>query len=196
MNSFEAYVLYLALKQHFRDKSYDFFRYSGKVSASVSSFEKRYDRYAFTKLSKHRDPKGLVLANLLINRNVTAQECVSQQGQQNYLEWARKNQSISYLFSEELKVLDKDFKSNFTIKNGSIPKIMHLFFEKKISLETFVIILDSTGVLTYYDNKLGTNTLWNDISFLVKKYIPFIEYDKKFAKASLRNLLNSNQEAA
>ena len=48
---FETYQLYLALQRHFTS-NYDFHKYNGKVSASVDSYSKRPDLFAFEKLSK------------------------------------------------------------------------------------------------------------------------------------------------
>ena len=40
---YEAYVKYLALKSHFSDLNYDFFKYNGKVKAWRSTFDVRKD---------------------------------------------------------------------------------------------------------------------------------------------------------
>ena len=56
MTGFEVYKTYLALKQHFTRKDYDYEKYRGKVRASEQSFEQRLDRYFFKKLAvKYKD---------------------------------------------------------------------------------------------------------------------------------------------
>ena len=52
MEGYEVYKIYLALKLHFTKDNYNFFTFNGKSRASLSSFEKRNDRYFFKKLGK------------------------------------------------------------------------------------------------------------------------------------------------
>ena len=48
---FNAYKLYLAVKNHFTT-NYDFFKYNGKVNAKEDSFLKRRDKFFFAKLQR------------------------------------------------------------------------------------------------------------------------------------------------
>jgi hypothetical protein len=49
MSAFEVYKDYLALKNHFSNKNYDYFKYKGKVRTSIDSFNKRKDKIFFEK---------------------------------------------------------------------------------------------------------------------------------------------------
>ena len=49
---FETYQHYLSLKNHFTNPKYDFFKYGAKTRASVTSFNKRKDKYWFEKTSR------------------------------------------------------------------------------------------------------------------------------------------------
>ena len=49
---FETYQTYLSMKSHFTNRKYDFFKYGGKSRATVSSFNKRKDKYWFEKTSR------------------------------------------------------------------------------------------------------------------------------------------------
>ena len=44
MTPFEVYTTYLAMKKHFTDQKYDFFKYNGKTRSSVGAFNKRRDQ--------------------------------------------------------------------------------------------------------------------------------------------------------
>ena len=70
MTPYECYVDYLALKRHFTTESYDYFKYKGKVSAKKDAFDKRKDKFFFEKLSRNRDPHGIILANLLKSNDI------------------------------------------------------------------------------------------------------------------------------
>ena len=58
---FETYQSYLSMKNHFTNRKYDFFRYGGKSSATVTSFNKRKDKYWF---EKHQE--NILMMKLLI----------------------------------------------------------------------------------------------------------------------------------
>ena len=49
---FETYQTYLSMKSHFTNRKYDFFKYGGKSRATMSSFNKRKDKYWFEKTSR------------------------------------------------------------------------------------------------------------------------------------------------
>ena len=57
---FETYQHYLSLKNHFTNPKYDFFKYGAKTRASVTSFNKRKDKYWFEKTSRKYSDKEVV----------------------------------------------------------------------------------------------------------------------------------------
>ena len=72
MSPFECYQHYLSLKSHFTNPKYDFFKYGGKSRATVTSFNKRKDKYWFEKSSRKYSDKEIVdyfLANFLAADN-------------------------------------------------------------------------------------------------------------------------------
>jgi hypothetical protein len=61
----------------------------------------------------------------------------------------------------------------------------------RISLETLVIVCDITGCLNYWEKNISDTIVFPDINKLVRKYHPFIEYDKlKLKKILLDNYQN------
>ena len=54
MTPFEVYCCYLSLKNHFTKKSYDYFKYCGKIKTTIKSFNKRKDKYFFEKTSRQK----------------------------------------------------------------------------------------------------------------------------------------------
>ena len=65
VDPYEVYIKYLALKSHFSDLNYDYFKYNGKVKAWRSTFDTRKDKYFFYKLSKKKDPIEYLVANFI-----------------------------------------------------------------------------------------------------------------------------------
>jgi hypothetical protein len=187
MNSFEAYKMYLAIKMHFTSKSYNYFQYNGKVRAKVETFEKRRDNYQFKKLARHKDLEGLIVSNFVAQKIVSPYDLNTSVGEEIFLGWRRRLQSISYTFSEEIKVLKEPFKDNFVLhKDGSLPDILTLFLQKKISLETLTILLYTTNAIDYYDRKIQNNTVWANLSMKVRKYKPFFKFESKKMKEIIK----------
>jgi hypothetical protein len=178
MTPFESYCTYIGLKQHFNSKNYDFVKYHGKVKAKRESFDKRKDRFFFEKLAKHEDPKSFLLANFLKNpKGWIRQLSYGEEAKNNYEEWLKKIQSITYIVKTDISKMDETFDENFKVIDGQHPKIVKLYLGGDISLETLVILSDMVGCIRYWDKNLESDPVWEEISIKIKKYSPFLHYD-------------------
>ena len=178
MTPYEVYIDYLALKRHFTTERYDYHKYYGKVKANKDSFEKRKDKFFFEKISRHRDPHGLMLANFLKLDYVWVKNLTGDEATERYNQWLGKLQSISRSVENELSVLDEDFDSNFKVLDGRHPNILKLYLADKLSIETFIIIYDLVGCETYWNNKFKNDFIWNEVKKKTKQVRPFLVYDK------------------
>lgn len=191
--AFEAYVKYLALKKHFTTDGYDYFKYNGKVRASFDTFNGRNDAYFFSKLSKTDDYQNRILANMLVNPNVWVRDILSEEANEVYVEWKRRQDSLTYNFKSLLAngELDNgpllgDWKSNFVVRDGQHPHIMTLYNQKEISLEDFTILTHTANIFSYWSEKIVDKIISRDIIRLAKKYKPFLNYDEKKFKEFIR----------
>jgi hypothetical protein len=174
MTPYETYIIFSALKRHFSSVSYDFIKYHGKIKSSYKSFDKCKDRYSYDKLSKHSNPKNLFLANLLENKNIW----IGNVNNSVYDKWLQKQQSLTYHFTNDLSNLDDNFNDNFIFQQScSNPQILSLYFGKRITLETLTILVNMVKCLPYWEKMSVSNPLINDTCLLVKKYIPFLQYE-------------------
>jgi hypothetical protein len=183
-DAYEMYVYYLALKRHFTS-SYDYHKYNGKINASIRSFETRKDKFFFYKLSKRSDAKDFILSNIVNNPKIWIGDMLSDNGEQVFTEWTRRQQSLSYIFKSELGMLDEDFDSNLITKDGQHPKLLRLYTSGNISKETLIIIDDLTNVFSYWSKKILDNIIFPDILNICSKYKPFLNYDKSKMKQIL-----------
>jgi hypothetical protein len=184
---FEAYTTYLALKNHFTKESYDFFKYGGKGKASQSSFEVRKDKYFFHKLSKHKDVANYIVANILIKDNLWVGDLVNDdQSNDIYTEWLKRQQSLSYLFKNELVKLDDDLNKNILVEDGQHPHLLNLYKKKIISDETLIILNSILGFFKYWDKNISEEVIWPKIKIKLVKYTPFISFDKNKMKMILK----------
>ena len=186
MTPFEAYKDYLALRNHFNSPGYDYFKYNGKVSGSVASFEKRKDRFFFEKLAKHRDPHGLMVANFIDNPKTWIKDIAySEAASKTYEAWVKRLQSLTYLIVEDAKKLDPDFNSNFKVEDDEHPNILRLYLGGQITLETLVVLCDILGCASYWEKKMEGDPIWEETSLKIKKYRPFVKYDATKIKQRL-----------
>ena len=182
-DSFNTYVKFLALKKHFTTDNYDYFKYNGKVRANFDTFMSRNDAYSFAKLSKKEDPQGLILSNLLINKNIWVRDLLDSEGEARYTNWRKRVESLGYIFKSELAHLNDEYKRNFISQDGQHPLVMTLLLQKKISLETFTILSHQANIFSYWEQKVVDKIVSCDIINKSRKYKPFLDFEpKRFQK--------------
>jgi len=180
MTSFEVYKDYLALKNHFNILGYNYFRYNSKITANLESFNKRKDKFLFEKVAKHRDAHNLMLANFIQNPKCWIRELAyDDSSEQIYLDWLKRSQSLTYVVSGDLKKLDEKFDENFIVRDNQHPILLKLFCSDSISIETLCVLVDISRCLKHWDKELNGDVVWDDIKLLIKKYTPFIKYDRE-----------------
>ena len=195
MTPFETYQSYLSMKSHFTNPKYDFFKYRGKSRATVSSFNKRKDKYWFEKTSrKYSDEEVLdfLLANFVTTdnpQNLWIGEIINS-GERNYFEWRRRKQSLTYLFKEQTEKLisETNLEKVFDCSKGH-PIILKKYLGGEISLETLTILEKVFSFVKNFDKKL-TDPVWETVSLKIKKYIPFININVFQYKKILKEVIN------
>ena len=192
---FETYQSYLSMKSHFTNRKYDFFRYGGKSRATMSSFNKRKDKYWFEKTSRKYSDGEIVdflLANFVSTdnpNNLWIGEIINS-GERTYADWMRRKQSISYLFKEESEKLleESNLEQLFECGKGH-PIILKRFLGGDISLETFVIYDIIFLFSEKFDEKLF-DPVWETVSLKIRKYKPFLNINVFNFKKILREIVN------
>ena len=191
MTPFEVYKTYLSMSRHFTTNTYDYHKYCGKSRCSLKSFYSNKSRFFFEKLSrKYSDDEiiNLFVANysfLEISGTIWVGDIV-RNGEENYKNWMRKMQSLSYVFKEEVSILNsKNFDEMFKIEGNKHPKILKEFLQKKISLETLIILNYILDYKKNFDNKL-VDPVWEFVSMRMKKYAPFLHIDSNKFKLILK----------
>jgi hypothetical protein len=184
---FKAYVTYLALKRHFTTKSYDFFKYNGKIKASVDTFRTRNDSYFFLKLARKDDFQNLILANMIEKPDIWVRDVLEQEGSTRYNNWKKKIDSLGYIFKSEINIMLDEYKDNFIVRDGQHPHIMTMLLQRKISLETFTIITHAANIFDYWDEKVVDKIVAGDIINKSRKYKPFLDIDMKRYKTFVKD---------
>ena len=192
---FETYQHYLALKNHFTNPKYDFFKYGAKTRASITSFNKRKDKYWFEKTSRKYNDKEVVdflVSNFVSSdnpQNLWIGEIISS-GERTYADWMKRQQSLTYLFKEQSNELFSETKLEDALNcSKGHPPILKKFLGGKISLETLVIY-DKIFLFGKTFDKQLLDPVWETVSLKIKKYMPFINIDVFSYKKLLREIID------
>ena len=195
MSPFEVYSNFLAFKNHFTKKNYDYFKYCGKTRASLDSFHKRKDRYFFEKISRQKNDeeiKSFFVANFA--------ECndperlwigdIIRNGEDTYLNWLKKSQSLTYLFKTECEVFisKENFENLFDCKNGNHPELLKKYLQKALTLETLVILNMILNYVKDFDKKMN-DPVWEMMSLKIQKYQTFLNIDVVGYKKILKEII-------
>jgi len=195
MSPFETYQTYLSMKSHFTNSKYDFFKYGGKSRATVTSFNKRKDKYWFEKSSRKYSDKEIV--DFLLSNFVSADNPqnlwigeIINSGERTYADWMRRQQSLTYLFKEQSNelFLENELETVFNCSKGH-PIVLKKFLSGKLSPETFVIYDKIFSIVKDFDKKL-LDPVWETVSLKIKKYNPFLNIDVFQFKKILREIVN------
>ena len=192
---FDAYRQYLSLKNHFTKEKYDYHKYCGKSRATVQSFYKRKDRFWFEKLARNKDDKEVV--DFFVSNFITCTDPgklwigeMIREGEDRYTEWKKRNQSLSYVFKEEIESIfaDNNFDSMFSMDGSRHPQILKEYLRNNISIETMVILDNILGFRNEFDKKLQ-DPVWQTVSMRMKKYSPFLHIDVFRYKKVLKEIV-------
>lgn len=184
LSPFQTYRLYVALVTHFTSDSYDYFKYNGKTNANQASFEKRKDRFKFIPLSRKENPLYYFVANIVARNSVCwVGELLDSEAQSHYIEWKRRIESLSYNFEQDLRKLLTSFDKCVRVENKQRPALLKLYLQKRISPETPIILDQLFQIFSHWDEEFSDDLVWNQRSFLLKKYSPFVKINlEKYKK--------------
>ena len=195
MTPYDVYTTYLAMKKHFTDVKYDFFRYNGKTRSSVSAFNKRRDKYFFERMSRKLSDdeiKMYFIANFIATDNPSAVWVgeIIQNGEKKYSEMSKKHQSLTYSLTQEIRDL---FESNtlpevFDTRRGH-PIALKAYLAGELSVESLTIL----DIVFDFSKKLDgrmTDPVWETVSMKIKKYRPFLNINVSKYKQILREVIN------
>jgi hypothetical protein len=191
----ETFKQYLALKRHFTSDNYDYHKYNGKIKSSVETFHKRKDRLFFEKLSRQKKDEEIVdffVSNFTSSTDPSSLWIgdIIKNGNDTYLEWQKRNQSLSYFFEQDLKNVfeGNNFLDYLKVENNKHPKLVKEYLSGNLLLETIVILDQMINYRTKFDGKLS-DPVWGLVSNKIKKYSPFLKIDLNKYKDILRKVL-------
>jgi len=182
MMPFDAYRCYLSLKNHFTLDHYDFHKKEGRSRVTKQTFYKRKDRFWFERFARQKNDKEVV--DFFVSNFVSTTDPAKmyiremiQTGEDRYIDWKKRTQSLAYTFKEESESLfeENNMDKVFDCSQGH-PIVLKKFLGGNISLETLVIYDRILGYGKDFDKKLK-DPVWETVSRRVRKYTPFLNID-------------------
>lgn len=184
--------MFVAVKNHFTRKDYDYIKYGGKTTITMKSYMKRKDRFFFEKVARIIPAANMedhIIGNVVSGKTglqvnpdrVWIGTLASQEGIDNGLEYMKKKQSVEYLFKSDLTTIteyDKmltDVDKVEALTENQFPALLSLYYDGKISPETLIILdaimIGEGKLFTFWDNKLLVgDPLWHKTSIFLRKY--------------------------
>jgi hypothetical protein len=193
-SGFAAFALFNALKLHFTTDSYDFFKYHGKTNVSKDNFANRKDKYSFYKLSrKYRmdDLKNFYISNFLQKDVNWVGDISGIDGEEIYKKWQKRNQSLTYLFEQNIIGLLQDTNTPdeiLKVRDGQYPLLLNEVMQGTIAIETLVILNNIMNFLPMWNKRISDTIIWPTWKRKIEKYSPFLIYDEK----KFRNILKES----
>ncbi len=184
MTGYETFGIFQALKLHFTQKSYDYFKYNGKSRVSVDSFENRKDKYYYYKLSRKYPDKddfvNLTVSNLLQKENLWVADLMQEEAEVNYREYLKVLQSLSYTFENDCRnIFEGVDDPNDVIKvvDGDYPILLRMCLQKDIEFITLCVLAQILGFLPMWEKKIADTIRWPTVHQKITKFASFLPKD-------------------
>ena len=194
---FDVFKTYLAVKNHFTT-DYDYVKYDGRVTAKLESFTKRPDRYFFHKLSKRyneRDILDYFVSNFAVDGNKWVGNLINNEGTENYTRYRRYKESFDYHFRNDCVSIRNDlanrgilFNDGFLVVDGQHPRILRLLIQRKIHIQTAVILNSILSFSKVWDKEITEKVVWPKIAHTLAKLKPFVLYNETQAKLIMKDV--------
>ena len=181
IDGFRTYKFFMAIKLHFTTDRYDVFESDGRVSGSLTTFEKRNDKFLFEKIGrKFNEPRQLIeyfVANFAYGNTGVI---YSSESDQYYDTWISRKESRSHLFKQQLNEIGRHleqselgYKSLFRIDNN-VPELLKLYVGGHVHLETVVLLDEFENFLPSW-RSIGR--YWDCELRILNKIKKFVKYD-------------------
>ena len=194
---FDVFKTYLAVKNHFTT-DYDYNKYGGRVTAKLESFTKRPDRYFFHKLSKKYNEKDILdffVSNFAIDGNKWIGNVLNNEGTENYTRYRKYKEAFGYHFRNDCMAIVYDFSrrgisfnDGFSVSNGQHPRVLRLLIQKKIHIQTAIVLDSILSFSKVWDKEITEKVVWPKIAHTIPKLKPFVNFNFTEAKLIVKEI--------
>jgi hypothetical protein len=192
LGGFEAFAMYQGLKFHFNG-NYDYVKYNGKTKVSKEQFSRRRDKYSFYRLSRKYKKEELLefyISNFLHDTKIWIFDLLTEESDERYKKWLKKQQSLAYMFKEDLNFLFDNVDNPeelLRVVDGEYPLLYTLHLQGKIQIETIIIMNDFLNFMPMWSKKVSDDIIFPHFVLKCEKYSSFLNYDEVKFKSILKD---------
>lgn len=189
---YTAYTNYVAVKTHFTNEKYNYFKHKG-AKITEGSLKKHNDRYWFVRLQEKFADDELVeffLAQYTANHlhdywvgDSFGDKCIELYTTRK----KRMGQFTRFIFSEIEKLYQTNNKEHLYKVASGYPLIINAYLGGRISLEAMIVLDELNGWIEQSDALVGI--VGAPLAMKLKKYKPFLNYDIKPLRKKYRELV-------
>jgi hypothetical protein len=187
MTGYKAFRYYVALKLHFSKDKFDVFQNRGNIKGSFEAFNARNDRYMFEKLARKYDTDQELIQFFVSNFAYGNTDMVygMEQGEENYIVWKRRKESITHLFKSDLDSVQLEAEKNkldmagmFYFLDNNYPYLLKMYLGKQVSIETLHIINLEQDIIANWKMDSRSVMLEDELR-RIEKLRGFVKYDRE-----------------
>lgn len=170
LSGFDCYRKYLALKLHFKQESYDYFKFKGSTNLKTGTFEKRHDQYYFKKLVKVYDTEEKLETFLVSNilwrySEFYIQDSFTEESKRIYVDYVKVRCALKYYFARDFETIkehcERNSISNYLfVKQNTYPELLTLLNQNKIRIQSVFLLNEIRPFLTYWKEKISDQIFW------------------------------------
>lgn len=207
MTGFEAYKIYVAIKQHFNPANkYNYVQFKGNLKPlNVDKYEERNDRFYFELLGKKKkqDIIQFLVAFILDNDSEDwIGDMDHSTSEDSYLNWKKRMESLTYLFTEDIKEVNEfliargyRFDRLFEVEDGQHPLIFRFTQQKMINVETYIIMNQLLHFTVKFKKEIKDPYIFPAVQYKYDRYADFLSFDmKKYGDIMKGVFLNAGNE--
>jgi len=191
LGGFDAFAMYQGLKFHFGG-TYDFIKYHGKTKVSKEQFSRRKDKYSFYRLSRKYKKEELLefyISNFLHDPKIWIFDLLTEEADERYKKWLKKQQSLAYTFKENLNFLFDTVENPeelLRVVDGDYPLLYTYHLQEKIEIETIIIMNSFMNFMPMWLKKINDDIIFPQFVKKCEKYSQFLNYDQVKFKTILK----------
>lgn len=182
-----TYKKYLAVRNHFKNEGYDYFKYAGSINVKDSTYLKRKDKIFFQKVEKQH--KGEIV-DFLVANFVAGNEYIRDMKDSALHEWRKITEALEYHVVEDTrKIVDRIEEESIDVDDafaGGLghPLVVRMHLGGEINIYTLCVLDVLTGLLNQFrDDPVMSHTV-----LFIRKLRPFLSFDRKEMARKLREV--------
>jgi hypothetical protein len=124
----------------------------------------------------------------LENPKIWVNDLLSEESDDVYRTFLNKKESLTYSFKNDIICLFEETENlnDLILVNKDFPVLMKRTMQKRINIETLLIMNSILKFFFMWDNNIKDEIVWKDFRLKCIKYFPFIKFDKDKMKEILK----------